>query len=118
MSYEALGDCEDQRNYQQNGSDDHHSRKAMRSSSSSVVSSSSGTSFRLRQRPPEPLAEPLTGDLENGDAAEDPFFVFRGDLFQKLDLVDESLAEFLRVVNQTVRTVQHRSSTLTGALSS
>ena len=100
MSYEVL----DERKHFSNGSS-HHSdveRPAMRiSSSSSVVSSASGASFLRQQRPPDDLAEPLTGDLEEG-VAEDPFFVFRGDLVAKLDLVDQGLAEFLRVVHQTV----------------
>jgi len=33
----------------------------------------------------------------------DPYYVFRDDLLRKLELVDESMAEFLRVVHQTVR---------------
>uniref|UniRef100_A0A7S3P3R1 t-SNARE coiled-coil homology domain-containing protein n=1 Tax=Amphora coffeiformis TaxID=265554 RepID=A0A7S3P3R1_9STRA len=44
------------------------------------------------------LAEPLTA---NGQASEDPFYVFREDLYRKLEHVDESLAEFLRIVHQT-----------------
>lgn len=44
---------------------------------------------------PADLSEPLT-------AQEDPFHVFREDLNHKLELVDEGLAEFLRVVYQTV----------------
>ena len=50
------------------------------------------------------LSEPLT----NGDQAHissDPFYVFREDLYRQLERVDESLAEYLRVVHQTVRTV-------------
>jgi hypothetical protein len=52
------------------------------------------------------LSEPLTanGDEEAGDSA-DPFYVFRADLYRKLELVDESLAEYLRVVHQTVSTM-------------
>lgn len=49
------------------------------------------------------LSEPLT----NGDQAHissDPFYVFREDLYRQLERVDESLAEYLRVVHQTVRT--------------
>jgi hypothetical protein len=46
------------------------------------------------------LAEPLTA---NGQGSEDPFFVFRKDLYRKLEQVDEGLAEYLRIVHQTVR---------------
>jgi len=45
------------------------------------------------------LSEPLTS---NGQADEDPFYVFREDLYRKLEHVDESLAEYLRIVHQTV----------------
>jgi hypothetical protein len=54
------------------------------------------------------LSEPLTAasnhrslNEELGDAS-DPFFVFRADLQTKLELVDEGLAEYLRVVHETV----------------
>lgn len=33
----------------------------------------------------------------------DPFYVFRDDLYRQLSRVDETLAEYLRVVHQTVR---------------
>jgi hypothetical protein len=33
----------------------------------------------------------------------DPFYVFRDDLYRQLSRVDETLSEYLRVVNQTVR---------------
>jgi hypothetical protein len=58
--------------------------------------------------PPAALSEPLTanGDEETGDSA-DPFYVFRADLYRKLELVDESLAEYLRVVHQTVSEKQY-----------
>ena len=47
------------------------------------------------------LSEPLTA---NGDAAsEDPFYVFREDLYRKLEQVDEGLADYLRIIHQTVR---------------
>jgi len=36
-------------------------------------------------------------------AAADPFYVFRDDLEKKLECVDESLAEYLRIVHHTVR---------------
>ena len=34
----------------------------------------------------------------------DPFYVFRDDLYRQLSRVDETLAEYLRVVHQTVST--------------
>jgi hypothetical protein len=43
------------------------------------------------------LKEPL-----NVSHDDDPFYVFREDLYRKLDLVDEGLAEYLRIVHQTV----------------
>jgi hypothetical protein len=47
------------------------------------------------------LSEPLTANGAHPDS-EDPYYVFREDLYRKLDLVDESLAEYLRIVHQTV----------------
>lgn len=61
--------------------------------SSSISFSSS------RKGPSSALSEPLRG---NGDESEDPFFVFREDMNRKLELVDEGLAEYLRIVHQTV----------------
>jgi hypothetical protein len=65
------------------------------------------------------LSEPLTKTIINDNGHDlnhriydnnssssnntDPFYVFREDLYQQLSLVDETLAEFLRVVYQTVR---------------
>lgn len=43
------------------------------------------------RRSPE-LSEPLN------DVSDDPFYVFRDDLYRKLEIVDENLAEFLRTV--------------------
>lgn len=60
--------------------------------SSSISFSSS------RKGPSSALSEPLRG---NGDESEDPFFVFREDMNRKLELVDEGLAEYLRIVHQT-----------------
>lgn len=52
--------------------------------------------------PPE-LSEPLTqGASGSSQSPDDPFYLFRSDLYRKLEAVDESLAEFLRVVHQTV----------------
>ena len=65
------------------------------------------------QRINSDLSEPLTAhssytsrDEElvfGGGDSGDPFFVFRADLMKKLESVDESLAEYLRVVHETVR---------------
>ncbi len=44
--------------------------------------------------------------MNHDESPEDPYFVFRADLMQQLELVDEALAEFLRVVHQTVRRVR------------
>jgi len=48
-----------------------------------------------------PLAEE-NGIGERRNDPGDPFYVFRDDLCRKLELVDEALAIFLRVVHQTV----------------
>jgi hypothetical protein len=56
------------------------------------------------------LEEPLN-DVELGGPSsynnnspldDDPFYVLRNDLYRKLELVDEGLAEFIRIVYQTV----------------
>ena len=52
------------------------------------------------------LSEPLTSatsivDEELGDSG-DPYFVFRADLQTKLEMVDEALTEYLRIVHETV----------------
>jgi hypothetical protein len=47
------------------------------------------------------LNEPLNNGTSRGE--DDPFYVFREDLYRKLDLVDEGLTEYLRLVHQTVR---------------
>jgi len=54
------------------------------------------------------LSEPLTSnggrkswDVEKGAHGDDPYFVFREDLLKKVDLVDEGLHRFLRIVDET-----------------
>eukprot|EP00429_Kryptoperidinium_foliaceum_P000192 CAMPEP_0176019434 /NCGR_PEP_ID=MMETSP0120_2-20121206/9388_1 /TAXON_ID=160619 /ORGANISM="Kryptoperidinium foliaceum, Strain CCMP 1326" /LENGTH=285 /DNA_ID=CAMNT_0017352509 /DNA_START=293 /DNA_END=1147 /DNA_ORIENTATION=+ len=60
-----------------------------------------------RKRINSELSEPLTSagasivDEELGSTGGDPYFVFRSDLQKKLELVDEALADFLRIVNET-----------------
>jgi len=64
-----------------------------------------------RKRINSELSEPLTAtsivdeELGSNSQAGDPYFVFRKDLQKKLELVDESLADFLRIVHETVRSV-------------
>ena len=78
------------------------------SDESSVASSK--RRFSRNKRVNSELSEPLTAnsvtsipvDEESGADPGDPYFVFRADLKKKLELVDESLAEYLRVVNETV----------------
>ena len=92
--------------YSQVSENDGGARHRRDEDSASVASSK--RRFR-RQRVNSDLSEPLTSsitsvpvDEEMGNEAGDPFFVFRGDLKKKLEFVDESLIEFLRVVNETV----------------
>lgn len=72
-----------------------------------AVSYKTSKSHRSRRTITSELEEPLNevelGKVDNTLADEDPFYVLRNDLFTKLELVDESLAEFLRIVYQTVR---------------
>lgn len=70
----------------------------LNSETASRTTSKSRISFRKNPSNAE-LREPLTNDVE---AANDPFYVFREDLYRKLDIVDEGLAEYLRIVHQTV----------------
>lgn len=53
------------------------------------------------------LKEPLaTRDIEaNNSIDADPFYVFREDLYRKLDLVDAGLEELHRTIDQTVSLV-------------
>ncbi len=50
------------------------------------------------------LSEPLTGDSFDEEGSSDPYFVFRSDLQHQLEVVDEILTEYLRIVHETVRT--------------
>jgi hypothetical protein len=62
--------------------------------------------FTAKQRINSELSEPLTNtDGESfGGGSSDPYFVFRSDLQEQLELVDEFLAEYLRTVHEIVRT--------------
>jgi hypothetical protein len=98
MSYAPLSDNSDrgQGHIIQVPNGDEHDGES--SSSLRLIRSTSAS-----HRQASALSEPLTanGDEEAGDDP-DPFYVFRADLYRKLELVDESLAEYLRVVHQTV----------------
>jgi hypothetical protein len=73
-----------------------------------------------RKRINSELSEPLTTagtsivDEELGGSAGDPYFVFRKDLQRKLELVDESLADFLRIVHETVRSFHGHTRSCSG----
>jgi hypothetical protein len=65
-------------------------------------------------RPSEPLTqgEPQphqSQQLSSKAMSTDPFYVFRDDLYRQLERVDEALAEYLRVVHQTVGFTRRRS---------
>lgn len=84
----------------------------------SISVASSHRRFKGHKRLSSELSEPLTMtsvvDESLGSSSQpactggDPYFVFRNDLQRKLELVDESLADFLRVVHETVRVVSFR----------
>ena len=84
------GRHKDNRNTDNNNDDDDDDVQSV-----SILSRASRLSRHVDD---ESLKEPLTE--EDND---DPFHVFREDLYRKLDLVEESLTEFLRIVHQTVR---------------
>jgi hypothetical protein len=96
MSYSPLDDNSDRGQKMRVPNGDEHDGE-----SSSSLRPTRSTS--AAHAPADALSEPLTanGDEESGESA-DPFYVFRADLYRKLELVDESLAEYLRVVHQTV----------------
>ncbi|KAL3911257.1 MAG: hypothetical protein SGILL_007351 [Bacillariaceae sp.] len=67
----------------------------------SVASSTQHRRFKGNKRISSELSEPLTTassviDESLGSEAGDPYFMFRADLQKKLELVDESLTDFLR----------------------
>ena len=84
------------------------------SSIASRVSKSANRKYQGHKRINSDLSEPLTAhssfishdeELAFGGSVDsgDPFLVFRADLMKKLESVDEGLAEYLRVVHETVR---------------
>ena len=70
-------------------------------------SRSTRTSFRTVSVNNHELKEPLAA--ANSTTDDDPFYVFREDLYRKLDLVDDGLSEYLRLVHQTVRQINSQS---------
>jgi hypothetical protein len=99
-------------------SSENSSSRMKDSDSLSVVSiSSRSTSHqrftrhkRINSELSEPLTSPLTSSTSVLDHNEssmssggDPYFVFRSDLQNKLESADEYLADFLRIVHETVR---------------
>jgi hypothetical protein len=84
--------------------------EASEDTSSNMDSVSVASSKRRfgRKRINSELSEPLTVGASivdeelGGSTGGDPYFVFRKDLQKKLELVDESLADFLRIVHETV----------------
>jgi len=74
----------------------------------SVVSvASSHRRFAALKRNNAELSEPLTADEDEayGGGSSDPYFVFRSDLQDQLELVDDFLAEYLRTVYEIDTTV-------------
>ena len=68
-----------------------------------ALNGSSPHSPETRRRTSNGVSELLKEPLTDVEVEDDPFYVFREDLYRKLDLVEDSLTEYLRVVHQTVR---------------
>eukprot|EP00529_Nitzschia_sp_RCC80_P041707 CAMPEP_0113475054 /NCGR_PEP_ID=MMETSP0014_2-20120614/18916_1 /TAXON_ID=2857 /ORGANISM="Nitzschia sp." /LENGTH=285 /DNA_ID=CAMNT_0000367949 /DNA_START=268 /DNA_END=1122 /DNA_ORIENTATION=- /assembly_acc=CAM_ASM_000159 len=73
---------------------------SIRRDTDSISIASSRRRFRDKQSINSELSEPLTS-LDGGGGDGDPYFVFRADLKKKLDMLDEQLAEYLRIVHET-----------------
>ena len=69
----------------------------------SVSVASSHRRFRGNKKINAALSEPLTGEAFDDESTSDPYFVFRSDLQHQLEVMDEHLAEYLRIVHETVR---------------
>lgn len=79
-----------------------------RRDSDTVSVASSHRRFAAHKRINSELSEPLTTassivDESLGGNSADPYFVFRSDLQKKLESLDEFLADYLRIVHETVR---------------
>lgn len=110
----SVGDDDEEWNDSSYNDDSKSLRKQTTDDNISIASTSSKRRFGGgRRRINSELSEPLTAtsivDEELGEHS-DPYFVFRSDLQNKLEQVDEALAEYLRVVHETVRTVHIRIS--------
>ena len=68
---------------------------------------SSHRRFAPNKRINAELSEPLNSiaTIEYGGGSCDPYFVFRSDLQNQLELLDEFLADYLRTGYETVRTL-------------
>lgn len=106
MQYSHLGEESDGSNTPNgSGTSQHNNTYSDVESSSSRPFSTVSLSSRRKSENPE-LQEPLTTSNNNNNAGvgdDDPFYVFREDLYRKLDLVDDGLSEYLSLVHQTVR---------------
>jgi len=72
---------------------------------------SSHRRFAGRKRINSELSEPLTSTASApvlDESSGDPYFVFRGDLQGKLELADEHLTDFLRIVHETDTAINSR----------
>ena len=79
-----------------------------RRDSDTVSVASSHRRFAAHKRINSELSEPLTTassivDESLGGNSADPYFVFRSDLQKKLESLDDFLADYLRIVHETVR---------------
>ena len=75
----------------------------------SIVSTSGASGYRrfaAQKRINAELSEPLNGIILEpyGGGSNDPYFVFRSDLQNQLELLDECLADYLRTVDDIVST--------------
>ena len=98
MSYTPLDESSER--YNGNGAIHHH-EEAVDDDERIPSAPPSTSSPSLVGNSRKSLQEPLTADSQAADVS-DPFYVFREDLYRKLESVDESLAEYLRIVHQTV----------------
>lgn len=83
--------------------------------SETVSVASSHRRFTANKRINSELSEPLTSNAGEpfGGGSSDPYFVFRSDLQNKLELVDDFLAEYLRTVQEidtAISTAEYKDS--------
>ena len=92
MSYAVLGDS--------SGRGEPNLRSIPSASDDDVLTRGSSSRDVERQ---SSLSEPMLNASSGHSTGEDPFYVFREDLYRKLEQVDEGLADYLRIIHQTVR---------------